>query len=636
MPSRLPVAHQRPSWLRYAAVVPMLALASLLTWAFPPVAQYTPFMFYFGVAALVTVFGGAGPGILAALGSLFVVELALWPSALEESRSYVNDAGFLAVSGVIVFLADRAMRASRRERALREWSEVSLKSVGDGVIVTDVEGRVLMMNAVAEQITGWSELEAEQQPLVKIFEIVNEETRAPVENPIAKVCREGRIVGLANHTVLLARDGREIPIDDSGAPIWSEDGRVVGAVLVFRDIQDRRETERQRAALLESERAARAEAQAANRAKDDFLAVLSHELRTPLTAILGWAQILREAGLAPEAVRGLDAIERNARRQARLIDDVLDVSRIVSGRLGLELAPVDFGQVIEAAIDTMRPLIDAKRLDLRVRGDCGGTVVGDAHRLQQVVWNLLSNAVKFTPAGGRVELAMERDASQCTITVSDTGAGIAPDFLPLVFERFRQEESGSARRFGGLGLGLTIVRHLVEMHGGSVDAHSDGPGRGATFTVRLPLAGERVVRAVARDAAGGTPGPRLDGVRVLHVDDDPDARGFVSEVLRRAGADVRMADSADEVLAVLEKFEADVLIADLEMPGEDGFALLRRVREAGHRLPAIAMTAHSSVEDRVRALAAGFRQHVPKPVDVAELQLVVASAASPPRKAGPA
>jgi len=638
MPSRLPVAHQRPAWVRYASVVPALALAGLLTWAIPQVAQYTPFMFFFAAAALVAVFGGAGPGFVAVLGSLVAVDLALWPAADEASRSFANELGFVAVGGVIVFLADRAMRTERRERALREWSEVSLRSVGDAVIVTDVESRVLMMNAVAEQLTGWSESEADQQPLVKIFEIVNEATRAPVENPIEKVCREGMVVGLANHTVLLARDGREIPIDDSGAPIWSEDGRVVGAVLVFRDIRERRETERQRAALLESERAARAEAQAANRAKDDFLAVLSHELRTPLTAILGWAQILREEGLPPEAVRGLDAIERSARRQARLIDDVLDVSRIVSGRLGLELAPVDFGQVVEAAIETVRPLIDAKRLDFRVRGDCGGTVVGDAHRLQQVVWNLLSNAVKFTPAGGRIEVALERDASWCTATVSDSGAGIAPDFLPLVFERFRQQESGSARRFGGLGLGLTIVRHLVEMHGGRVEATSDGPGRGAAFMVRLPLAGERVVAAAPREGAGRAPGPRLDGIRVVHVDDDADARAFVSEVLRRAGAEVRTAESADEVVAILATYPADVLVADVEMPGEDGFALLARVREAGFGLPAIAVTAHSAVEDRVRALAAGFRQHVPKPVDVAELQLVVASAASPPPgpKPGPA
>src|SRR5262245_55165669 len=491
MPTRLPVARERPPWLRYGSVVVLLALASVLTWAIPPVARYTPFMFYFAVVTIVAVFGGARPAALAVLGSLAVVHGVLWPEAGVESRHLANEAGFVLVSALIAFLADRAIRSTRKERALREWAEVSLRSVGDAVIVTDVEGRVLSMNAVAEQLTGWSEAEADQQPLEKIFEIVNEQTRATVESPVERVRRAGVVVGLANHTVLLARDGREVPIDDSGAPIWSEDGRVVGAVLVFRDIGERRAVERERAALLESEQRARAEAQAANRAKDDFLAVLSHELRTPLTAILGWAQVLRSMELPAETLRGVDAIERNARRQARLIDDVLDVTRIAAGSLSLELAPVDFGQVVDAAIDTVRPMLETKRLTLEVHGDCGGTVYGDAHRLQQVVWNLLSNAIKFTPVGGRVEVTMERGESDCAITVRDTGVGIPQELLPLVFERFRQGEAGSARRFGGLGLGLTIVRHLVELHGGSVSAHSDGPGEGASFTVRFALSRER-------------------------------------------------------------------------------------------------------------------------------------------------
>src|SRR4029453_13089196 len=318
MPSRLPVSHVSGAWARYGAVVPLVALATLITWALPPIAQRTPFMFYFPVAAIVTVFGGAGPGVLAIAASLLIVNLAMWP-APAGSPHLINQAAFLTTSAVIVFLADRAMRSRRRERALREWSEVSLRSIGDALIVTDVEGRVLTMNSLAEKLTGWGESEADQQPIAKVFEIVNEQTRAPVENPIDRVCREGRIVGLANHTVLLARDGREFPIDDSGAPIWSEDGRVVGAVLVFRDITARREAERQRAASL-------VEAQAANRAKDEFLAVLSHELRTPLSAVLGWSQVLQAAGLADSEARGVDAIERNARRQGPLIRGGPDIS----------------------------------------------------------------------------------------------------------------------------------------------------------------------------------------------------------------------------------------------------------------------------------------------------------------------
>jgi CheY-like chemotaxis protein/anti-sigma regulatory factor (Ser/Thr protein kinase) len=273
-------------------------------------------------------------------------------------------------------------------------------------------------------------------------------------------------------------------------------------------------------------------------------------------------------------------------------------------------------------------LIDAKRLELRVVENCGGTVLGDSHRLQQAVWNLLSNAVKFTPPGGRVEILAERDDGFCAVTVRDTGVGITPDFLPRVFDRFRQEDSGSTRRFSGLGLGLTIVRHIVEMHGGTVSARSDGHGRGAAFTVRLPLAAAQVAPDLtAERAAVHHEVARLDQLRVLAVDDEPDARGFVSEALRRAGADVRIAGSVAEALEILSEFQADVLIADVEMPGEDGLALLRRVREAGHKMPAIAVTAHSSVEDRLRVLAAGFRQHVPKPVEVRELQLVVASVA---------
>jgi PAS domain S-box-containing protein len=632
MPARLPVAHVRPVWLRYAAAVLPLALAALLTWAATPIVERTPFMFFYAAVAIAAYFGGIGPGVLATLVTLPIVELGLRGPA--DQVALLNDVGFVAVCAVIGWLALRATGGMRRERAQREWCEVTLRSVGDAVIVTDAEGRVLTLNRAAEELTGWGESEALEQPIAKVFEIVNEDTRAAVENPVDRVCREGRVVGLANHTVLLARDGRETPIDDSGAPIWSEDGRVAGAVLVFRDISDRRDAERQRAALHEGERAARAEAQAANRAKDEFLAVLSHELRTPLNAILGWSQLVRSGTLPAEAMRGIEVIERNARRQARLIDDVLDVSRIVSGTLSLESAPVDVAQVVEAAVDTVRPLLEAKGLSFAVRGDCGGPVLGDAHRLQQVVWNLLSNAVKFTPSGGRIEVVMAREAPLCSISVRDTGIGVAPDFLPHVFQQFRQEEAGSARRFGGLGLGLTIVRHLVEMHGGTVSATSSGRGCGATFTVRLPLSGEAAAAGAARDrAAGERPAPRLAGVRVLAVDDEPDARGFTAEVLGRAGAEVRVAGSAAEALVMLKEFAADVILADVEMPGGDGYELLRRARESGHRMPAIAVTAHSSAADRVRVLAAGFRQHVPKPVEAAELLLVVASAAA--RDAGP-
>jgi PAS domain S-box-containing protein len=630
MPSRLPVARQRPRWAAYGVIAPLLALATALTWALPPLSERTPFMLYFGLLAVVAIYGGVGPAALYVACAVVIVEVLFLRTLAEAPLvrgELLNDAGFIAVSALITWLAHRASRSARTERAQREWCEVTLRSIGDGVIVTDAAGRVLTMNAAAEMLTGWPESEAAQQRVAKVFQILNQSTRASVENPIERVFREGRTVGLANHTVLIARDGRELPIDDSGAPIRSEDGRIVGAVLVFRDITERYEAERERALLLESERAAHAEAQAANRAKDEFLAVLSHEMRTPLNSVLGWAQVLRHEPLPPAAERGIEVIERNARRQASLIEDVLDVSRIVSGRLRLEQAHVDMGQVVEGAVDALRPMLEAKGLALDVHGDCGGSVLGDTQRLQQVVTNLLSNAVKFTAAGGRIEVRMEHEGPLCAVTVSDTGIGIASDFLPLVFERFRQEDSGNTRRYGGLGLGLTIVRHLVEMHGGTVSAHSDGSGRGARFTVRLPLASERSLADARREApASAIPMPDLRGARILAVDDDADARDFLSEVLRRAGAEVRSASSADEALDVLRAFDAEVLVSDIEMPDADGYTLLTRIREAGYTLPAVAMTAHSSGPDRLRALTEGFQQHVPKPVEPAELLLVVAHA----------
>jgi PAS domain S-box-containing protein len=612
--------------MRWGMPALLIAVATLLTAEIEPIRARTPFMLFYAVVAVTAVFSGVRPAIAAVIVATPIVNLTF----LEAPGSFaasdiVNDVGFAAVCAVIIALAARAVRGERRERAQREWCEVTLKSVGDGVIVTDAERRVLTLNAIAEQLTGWKEAEALQRPIAEIFAIVNEKTRAEVENPIDRVFREGKVAGLANHTVLISRSGRETPIDDSGAPIWSEDGSVVGAVLVFRDVTEGYEAERQRASLLDAERAARTEAQAANRAKDEFLAVLSHELRTPLNAILGWTQVAQAGGASADPSRALEVIERNARRQARLIEDVLDMSRIVSGRLGLELAPVNLGNVVDAAIETVRPLVDAKSLKLLLDGDCGGTVLGDAQRLQQVLWNLLSNAVKFTPPGGRIDVLLERRDPMCAITVRDTGDGIAPEFLPLVFERFRQEDTGTSRRYGGLGLGLTIVRHLVEMHGGTVSARSPGPGQGASFTVQLPLVDGRSLPVSAESQFADLGSLRLSGVRALVVDDEPDSREMMCEVLERAGAEVRAARSATEALEHLRELEPHILVTDLEMPDEDGYALLKRVRAAGFRLPAIAVTAHSSADDRLRALTAGFSQHVSKPVDAGELQLVISN-----------
>jgi signal transduction histidine kinase len=372
-----------------------------------------------------------------------------------------------------------------------------------------------------------------------------------------------------------------------------------------------------------------AEAREANRAKDEFLATLSHELRTPLTAMLGWVRMLQTGTLEPALVaRALEVIDRNTKLQAQLIDDLLDVSRIITGKLVLDLRAVDVAATVEAALETVALGVEAKSLTVVRRLDpTAGAAWADAHRLQQIVWNLLSNAIKFTPPGGTITVSVERVDPHVSISVSDTGAGIAADFLPFLFDRFRQADSTSTRVHGGLGLGLAIVRHLVTLHRGTVEAESEGPGAGATFRVRLPLA---PVRAPARAAvpSGAERFPPLAGVRVLLVDDEPDARDLVSAVLAQSGADVVATASAAEALDALARARPHVLVSDLSMPEVDGYALLRRVRalglDRGRQLPAVALTAYARPEDRARALAVGFQVHVPKPVEPAELVEVVA------------
>jgi signal transduction histidine kinase/DNA-binding response OmpR family regulator len=397
------------------------------------------------------------------------------------------------------------------------------------------------------------------------------------------------------------------------------------------------------ARLLDQEQRARAAAEAASRAKDEFLAVLSHELRTPLNAVYGWAHMLRTGGIrGDDLTRALDVIMRNANAQVQLIDDMLDVSRIVTGKMRLDVRAVDLRAVVEAAIDVVRPTADAKGLRLQAVLDTQELgITGDPDRLQQVVWNLLINAVKFSPRGGRIQVHLQRTNSHAEISVSDTGQGIVPEVLPHVFERFRQADSTSTRRHAGLGLGLALVRHLVELHGGTVEAASGGEGQGATFTVKLPIAIARSGEAHARPtrgraygtaavAAPPTESKALHGVRVVVVDDDRDGLEMIATMLRAGGAEVRTGSSAAEGLETIRAWRPDVLISDIEMPGEDGYTFIRRVRaleSEAARTPAVALTAYGRVEDRLRTLSAGYSMHVPKPVDPAELAIVVANLA---------
>ena len=373
-------------------------------------------------------------------------------------------------------------------------------------------------------------------------------------------------------------------------------------------------------------------AQAASRAKDEFLATVSHELRTPLTAILGWARVLRARATASPWRDAVDTIERNARAQAQIINDLLDVSRVITGMLRLHVQPVDLVVVIHEAVAALRPAIDAKALQLITNLDpAAGPFVGDGDRLQQVVWNLLSNAVKFTPAGGRIDVRLSRADDQTEIVVTDSGLGITAEFLPYVFERFRQAETGSTRAQSGLGLGLAIVRHIVELHGGTARAESDGSGRGATFVVTLPVAA--VLLGPGATPAPSRPGQsrerRLQGVRVLVVEDDADARDLFGTILSGAGAAIETAASADEAREALHVQQPDVLVCDLALPTEDGYRLIQSLHEpnSARWLPAIAVTASTRREDRQRALDAGFQAHLAKPVDPTTLIDVVSDLA---------
>jgi len=383
--------------------------------------------------------------------------------------------------------------------------------------------------------------------------------------------------------------------------------------------------------LLRAERA-RAEAEAANRIKDEFLATLSHELRTPLTSLLGWSSVLREAKRDEKVLnQGLEAIDRNARVQAQLIDDLLDVSRIVSGKLNLDVRPLDISSVTRAAINVVRPAADAKGITLDYSAQPGlGAISADSGRLQQIIWNLLSNAVKFTPHGGQICVRLDQDGSDARISVKDTGQGIDPEFLPRVFDRFRQADSSTTRSFGGLGLGLAIVRHLVELHGGTVSAHSDGINKGATFSATFPLIAERA-EAIAIAQSGEMTAldlHSLDGLRVLLVDDEAEAREILSTVITRTGAEVKTCKTAGEALSKLAEWKPDVILSDIAMPDEDGYSFINKVRslprEKGGETPAAALTAYARDVDRRQALAAGYQMHIAKPIGAGQLVTMIA------------
>jgi PAS domain S-box-containing protein len=514
----------------------------------------------------------------------------------------------------------------RRAEALAELDRAKTniwESINDGFIAFDRDWRCIYINAAAEGL-GLRRAELLGRT---IWEALPEALGTKFEENFRRAAAERAPVEFEYYFAPWDRwlNNKVFPSVDGNLAVY------------LQDISDRKRAEEERARLLESEQEARRRAEDANLLKDEFLATISHELRTPLNSINGWAQLLRTGGLNGEEVaRALETIERSARSLNQIINDLLDVSRIITGKMRLDVGPVLLGSIINAAVDTVRPAADTKEIRLSVLIDSSAEVVsGDAGRLRQVVWNLLSNAIKFAPLGGWVQVRLERLNSYVEITVADNGQGIKPEFLPYVFDRFRQEEGGASRRQGGLGLGLAIVRHLVELHGGTVRAESAGTGQGASFTVALPVAPARAVSPKERSDTATRISlslenlPSLAGVRVLLVDDDADGRELVTRMLALSGAEVCTAGSTAEALAALDEWRPDVLISDIGMPGEDGYVLIKKLRalpaERGGRIPALALTAYAGLQDRLRALSAGYQSHVPKPVEQAELVAVLAS-----------
>jgi PAS domain S-box-containing protein len=909
-------AHERSwnekVWAGYALAAAAVAVSALLTYALrfalsSPSARVT-FAFFYLAVFVSAWFGGRGPALFSIALSVFVADLLFLPNDLfaPDLSGIIPNLFFIGISLMAVFLLERSRRAEREAREARGSLETTLKSIGDAVISTDASGRVVFMNPVAERLTGWTLLDARGQALPEVFRIVNEQTRETVESPVEKVLREGGIVGLANHTVLLARDGREIPIDDSGAPINDAHGHTTGVVLVFHDITERKLAEAERsflAAIVESsqdavigktldgtitswnetaervygytveeavgrhislvvpedcsveleeimsrlrhgeriehvetvrvtkdgkrkdvlltispirdasgrwvgastvarditerkaaeerlrfvaeasrvlassldyeatlERFARLSvasladyclidladadgtvrrvaashadparqplverlreyppdgaraagvasvirtgeplvvnevneealasmtrndeharilrelglksfvavplvargrtigaltfastrvrrdymaedvsyaqeiasraalaiensrlykrAQEVNRAKDEFLATLSHELRTPLTPILGWTHMIRSGRLNEvEVGRGVRVIEKNSESLSRLINDLLDMSSILSGKMRLEREPVELSSVVRQAIETVRPQADARGVALEAAlGGATATVSGDRTRLVQVFWNLLNNAVKFSPEGGRVRVSLNMNGGRETsVNVEDEGEGITPDFLPHVFERFRQADMGTTREHGGLGIGLALVKSFVEAHGGAVRAASAGAGRGSRFTVTLPALVDEAAARETGDLINDGEIPCVEEVcHVLLVEDAPDTLDMLRVVFESRGYGVTPCADAEEALRVAESERFDIIVSDIGLPIVDGYELISRLRDIEHmrEVPAIALTGYAAPRDAEAALAAGFDAHVAKPVDPSAL-----------------
>jgi PAS domain S-box-containing protein len=498
----------------------------------------------------------------------------------------------------------------------------------DAIISKSLEGIITSWNEGAQRIFGYRSDEIVGMPVMKLIP----EDRRDEEPRILRRLRNGERVEHFE-TIRVRKNGEHFPVSLTISPMKSATGVIVGASKIARDITDLKRAGAERDQLLESERIARAQAEKANRMKDEFLSTVSHELRTPLNAIVGWTEVL-EGGdqSAGEVAYGLQVIKRNAMMQAQLIDDLLDLGRISSGKMTLRREPIDIGSVISEATASVAHAAQAKDITITPIVGRLGVLNGDAKRLQQVIWNLLTNAIKFTPDGGKIQVRATRLISKVDISVADSGQGIAPDFMPHLFERFRQADSSTTRLHGGLGIGLALVKQLIELHGGSIRAESPGVGLGSTFTLSLPIAAlpeENRQVLGSKENTTALESPDLQGIKVLAVDDDKDSLDLIRRILSSHNAEVQTASSVDAAMEHFDRFAPNVVLSDIGMPGKDGYDLICRMRQhpAGASTPAAAITALARSEDRTRALTAGFQSHVSKPVSAAEVVAMVHSLA---------
>ena len=646
----------------------------------PVLGQSVPYLQFFPAIMLAAWIGGLGPGLLAtalstALAEYFFLE-PVRSLRIDSTADLVSLPLFAGIGVTIAILIESLRRSEAAYRAAAMLAtEQASRLDGEATAYREVARRVeeasraastarQRLAEVVSNVPGvvweaWGEPDASSQRIDFVSDHVKtmlgyepvEWTSIPnfwltIVHPEdrERAAAEARAIfdsGERGRSEFrwVHRDGHVLWVEAHSQVVVDEDGRPVAMRGVTLDISERRQLEHERATLLTREQTARADAVAANSLKDDFLATLSHELRTPLNAILGYARMLRTGMIdPPRQARAMETIERNASVLSQMVEDVLDVSRIVAGKIRLDVRPVDLATILEEAIATVKLAADARGVRLEPLLDPqAGPVAGDGERLQQVIWNLLSNAVKFTPRDGHIQIRLARVDSHVEIVVSDTGIGIPRDFLPHVFERFRQADSRFSREYGGLGLGLAIARDIVHLHGGTIHVSSDGEGTGSTFRVKLPIpivhadAAHDIRREQPGAAADGGPDVNLAGLQVLVVDDDADATTLMREVLEAAGASVITAGSGAEALRVLATTAAAVLVTDIGMPGMDGFELVGELRRSPNlalrNLPAAALTAYARSEDRTRSLKQGFQMHLAKPIDPVELVAAVAALA---------